>query len=153
MMRFHFKEQVTYFDVPINEELQNHIFKLGKVYDINPAIITSIIEKESSYISSKVGDGGDSFGLMQIQPKWHRERMERLGCYNLLDPFENITVGVDYLAELIDRKRGMAWALMAYNGGPSYANSKKEVRVISEYARDVLERAKEIAGVEVWGEY
>lgn len=141
-------EKVTpeydYFDVPIGEDLQNHIFKVCESYDIHPAIIVSMIEKESSYISSKVGDGGDSFGLMQIQPKWHQERMLRLDCHDLLDPYQNILVGVDYLAELRDRKFGMAWALAAYNGGPAYANRKKKDPEIPEYVRDVLERGKEL---------
>lgn len=133
-----------YFDVPIGEDLQNHIFEVCESYGIHPAIIISMIEKESSYVSSKVGDGGDSFGLLQIQPRWHKERMVRLDCYDLLDPYQNVMVGVDYLAELVDKKRGMAWALMAYNGGPTYANAKLKEGVITQYVWDVLERGKEI---------
>lgn len=133
-----------YFNVPIGEDLQNHIFEVCESYNIHPAIVVSMIERESSYISSKVGDDGDSFGLMQIQPKWHQERMQRLDCRDLLDPYQNILVGVDYLAELRDRKLGMVWALTAYNGGPAYANQKRAEGVISDYVRDVIERGKEL---------
>ena len=138
------KAETKYFDVPLSEELQDHIFYLGEKYSINPALIISMIEKESSFDPSKVGDNGDSFGLMQVQKKWHIERMARLDCYNLLDPWENIEVGVDYLAELVDMRRGMVWALTAYNGGPTYANEKTEEHVITQYVRDVIERGKEI---------
>lgn len=127
-----------YFDVPLAHEIQDYIFELCEVYDLEPALIIGVIRLESTFKVSNVGDGGASLGLMQIQRKWHLERMEKLGCDDLLDPYQNILVGMDYLAELMAQRGSLTWALMAYNGGPSYANSMAAEGSVSGYARAVL---------------
>lgn len=133
------EEPHGYFDVPLDEELQNYIFDLCEEYNINPAMIIAIIERESNYNASAKGDSGNSLGLMQIQPRWSEERMARLGCPDLLDPYQNVTVGIDILVEYFNKGNSVEWVLMAYNGGPSYANRKIENGEISEYAKNVLE--------------
>lgn len=131
-------DSVRYFDVPLDEGLQDHIFEVCEKYDVDPSVVVAIIRKESTFRDGRVGDNGRSYGLMQIQLKWHKERMVKLGCTDLLDPYQNITVGVDYLAELIHKDKGLAWALMAYNGGPSYANKQVKAGNVSSYARVVM---------------
>lgn len=128
-----------FFDVPLSEELQLHIFELCGQYGIDPAVIVAQIYRESTYNPDCIGDGGASFGLMQIQPRWHSGRMERLGCTDLLDPFQNVTVGIDYLAECFGRYGDIACALTAYNQG-SYKG------VVNNYARNVLATAEELEG-------
>lgn len=173
------EEKVLYFDVPLDRDLQDHIFKVCEDYGIDPAIVIAIIEKESTYRAYAIGDSGRSIGLMQIQPRWHKDRMKRLGCtsenkasddvevrkilekYNhnndpekealilcLLDPYQNVTVGIDILAGLIDCNEGMEWALMAYNGGSSYAYKKVKAGVVSDYAKTVLANAQSFVRVE-----
>lgn len=134
--------KVSYFDVPLSEDLQDHIFRECEKYNVDPAIVVAMIERESTFRESVVGDNGNSFGLMQIQPRWHKARMERLGCHNLLDPYQNVTVGVDLLAELINMGRGLDWALMAYNGGPGYAN--KQVASVVAYRDAVMENYRRL---------
>ena len=70
--------------------------------------------------------------------------MERLGVTDLADPYSNFLVGCDYLAEMIGKDKGVEWALMAYNGGPSYANDMAEDGRVSEYASDVLTYMNEL---------
>lgn len=132
------KEIKRYYDVPLNEELQDHIFNLCAAYDINPALVISLIGKESSYRSDAIGDGGDSLGLMQIQPKWNQARMEELGCSDLIDPFQNVEVGIDILAELFATGKSTEWVLMAYNGGRAYANDKQSLGIVSDYANTII---------------
>ncbi len=103
-----------------------------------------MIERESNYKADAIGDNGNSLGLMQIQPKWNAERMERLGCVDLLDPFQNVTVGIDVLAELIDKDTDLYWVLMAYNGGQAYATKNMKNETYSDYAIYVTERATEL---------
>ena len=50
-----------------------------------------------------MGDVHESFGLMQIQPKWHEDRMRRLGVTDLLDPEQNVRVGADLLSEHLSK--------------------------------------------------
>lgn len=130
------EETRTYFDVPLSEDLQNHIFRLCEDKGIDPAIIVAMCYRESTYNANKIGDNGQAFGLMQIWPRWHYLRMLKLDCTNLLDPFQNVTVGVDYLCEQLNRYDGdMAKALTAYNRG-SYSGT------VTAYARNVLETAE-----------
>ena len=105
-----------------------------------------MIKRESSYRADAIGDNGKSFGLMQIQKRWHLERIKELGVTDLLDPKQNITVGVNILAELIDKCDGddVYWVLMAYNGGVAYANRLTNNGTISEYAQYITERAWEL---------
>lgn len=136
--------QVTFYNVPLSEELQLHIFAECEKHNIAPAIIIAMIERESNFKADTIGDKGDSFGLMQIQPKWHQERMNRLGCTDLLDPFQNVTVGIDIIAGHIQTNADVEYVLMAYNGGSSYANKKLESGDISDYALSIVERASEL---------
>ena len=137
-------EDVTFYDVPLSEELQLHIFEECEKYNIAPAIIIAMIDEESDFDANDIGDNGKSFGLMQIQPRWHAERMERLGCTDLFDPFQNVTVGIDYVAYLKDLNSDLYWVLMAYNGGEFYATRNIEAGTYSDYALEVTERAAEL---------
>lgn len=132
------EESPRYFDVPLDHDLQDHIFTLCEENSLDPELIFAIIERESNYNASAKGDKGNSLGLMQIQPRWSEERMARLDCPDLLDPYQNVTVGIDILVEYFNRGESIEWVLMAYNGGPSYANRKTEAGEISEYAQKVL---------------
>lgn len=136
--------EVKFYDVPLPEELQLHIFKECDKHNIAPAIVIAMIERESSYRADVLGDNGNSYGLMQIQPRWNQERMDRLGITDLLDPYQNVTVGIDLLAELIDENPDLYWVLMAYNGGQDYADARMESGNISDYATWVVERASEL---------
>ena len=131
------KPPVALYDVPISEELQIYMIELAEVNGIDPAILFAIAQRESNYRADAVGDSGGSVGLMQVQPYWHSERMERLGCTNLLDPFQNVTVAVDYLVEMLTWYSTIDKALVAYNSG-SYNGT------ITEYAYSVMNIAEEV---------
>lgn len=134
------EEPSPLYDVPLDADLQAHIKLTCEEYHIDPYIVLAMIWQESRWNADAVGDGGDSLGLMQIQPRWHSGRMEKLGCEDLLDPYDNVVVGIDYLAESIRRYDGdVDKALVAYNQG-HYKGT------ITEYALDVLEKADELRG-------
>ena len=131
-------------DIPLPEEFQTYINKVAKSYEIAPEIVFAMIEKESAYDTTEIGDGGDSEGLMQVQRQHHEKRMERLGVTDLFDPYGNVLVGVDYLAELIAEYGDMGMALTAYNAGPSgaYEYYFSEGIYANEYAEEVLEQSE-----------
>lgn len=131
-------------DVPIDDDLQLFIIKTCEEKHISPAFVMAIIEQESCFIADAVGDNGNSIGLMQIQPRWNQERMDRLGCTNLLNPYENVTVGIDILAELFSESEDVAIVLMAYNGGFEYALDKARNGIITEYATNIMQRATKL---------
>lgn len=138
------EEVPMFYDVPLSEELQLHIMAECDKHNIAPEIVIAMIEFESRYQADIIGDGGESFGLMQIQPKWHQWRMDKLGCTNLLDPFQNVTVGIDILAFLIGENADLYWVLMAYNAGPDKATAWLNAGTYTNYATGVVARATEL---------
>lgn len=131
------------YDTPLEPELQSYIIRLCEQYQIPPELVLAVIEKESGCDAAATGDSGNSQGLMQIQPRWHKERMTRLACTDLYDPRQNVTVGVDILAELLD-KYDTEKALVIYNCGETGGAGISS----SEYSRSVVARAAELeAGV------
>lgn len=130
--------------IPLPEEFQTYINDVCKSYEIDPVIVFSIIEKESDYDTNAIGDNGDSEGLMQVQRKHHGERMARLGVTDLFDPYENVLVGVDYLAELLTKYGDMEMALIAYNAGATGANEDYFSKGVysNGYSQAVLEQSE-----------
>ena len=137
---------VTAYDVPLDLELQIFIIQLCEAHHIEPSIVIAMIERESQFDANAIGDSGESFGLMQIKQKWHQERMDKLGVTDLLNPYQNVTVGVDYLAELCEKHECIGMALMAYNAGSKGAKNNWWSKGIFEnaYSSGVLERSEEL---------
>lgn len=139
--------QHTYFDCPLSHNLQDFIASLCEESSIDPAVIIAMIGRESGYRADAKGDKGKSIGLMQIQPRWHSERMEALDCDDLLDPYDNVTVGIDFLGELIEKYDGnVNMALMAYNAGATGAKRNWFSKGIYEnkYSKAVMKLAEEL---------
>lgn len=139
---------VKLYDIPLSEDLQIFITRKCEEYHIDPELIYAMIARESTYNPNAMGDNGRSYGLMQIQLRYVRERMDKLGCTDLLDPYDNVTVGIDLIAEYIDKGYGLEWALMAYNGGEGYAYNMRSQGYVSNYARSVIANAEAMKGGE-----
>ena len=80
---------------------------------------------------------------MQINVPCHQERMSRLGVSNIYDPYENITVGCDYLAELFAEYDDIGTVLMIYNGSAN-AVSMGDSGKHTDYAAEIIERSMEL---------
>lgn len=126
--------------------MQQYTFTICKQNGIEYAKVLALIETESAYKWDAIGNA-DDVGYMQIIQKYHNDRMERLQCYNLLDPFQNIRVGVDYLAELLEKYNGdYEKVFTAYQCG-TYGAYKYWFSAgvnASPYAKQVIERADRI---------
>lgn len=122
-------------DVPLDGETQAFLRSACEEAGITYELALAVIRKETGFINV-VGDNGDSIGYMQIQPRWHEERMGRLGVTDLADPYSNFRVGCDFLAELLE-KYTMEDALTAYNSGKPGK---------SEYATSVMGYMEEYNG-------
>lgn len=136
-----------FYAVPLDDELQIFIINLCEERNINPTIIFAMIETESQYDIDAMGDRGNAYGLLQVQPRWHYERIKRLGCTDLLDPEQNVTVAVDYLVELIAYYDGnVEMAIVAYNAGQrgAYNGWFKHGVYSSEYSKKVLTISQKI---------
>ena len=122
-------------DVQLDGETQAFLRSACEEAGITYEIALAVIRQETDF-RNIVGDNGDSIGYMQIQPRWHEERMERLGVTDLADPYSNFRVGCDFLAELLE-KYTLEEALTAYNSGKAGQ---------SEYATSVIGYMEEYNG-------
>lgn len=134
-----------YTNIPLSARFQTYIDKKCKSYGISTNVVMGCIRAESNFQTQIMGDNGKAYGLMQVQKQWHKARMKKVGATDLLNCYENVDVGIDYLAELYKIYKGN-WhkALMAYNGGHAYC--KKRVRaglVNSPYSRKVMSYAED----------
>ena len=134
-----------YTNIPLSARFQRYIDGKCKSYGISTNVVMGCIRTESNFQTQIMGDNGKAYGLMQVQKQWHKARMKKVGATDLLNPYDNVAVGIDYLAELYKIYNGN-WhkALMAYNGGHAYC--KRRVRaglVNSPYSRRVMNYAED----------
>ena len=97
-------------------QLPDQMAAVASAYGVDPALVLAVVWTESRCDPSALGRDNDS-GLMQVIPKWHGARIERLGVTDLFDPVQNMTLGVDLLVDL-GAKKDLRKALATYNGGP-----------------------------------
>lgn len=116
-------------DLPLDYETQMKLYgaclEMGVDYDLALAVM----EQETRF-QNIMGDGGDSYGYMQVQIKWHKDRMAELGVTDLMDPEGNFRVACNFLRECID-KYGLERGLGYYNSGKAKVTS---------YSREVMEK-------------
>ena len=126
-------EPITYYDVPLDHETQELLMQACEESGVSMVLALAVISRETDFRNVS-GDNGNSAGYMQIQERWHRDRMERLGVTDLYDPLSNFRVGCDFLAELLERYT-VEEALTCYNSGkPGKSN----------YADNVMDRMEAI---------
>jgi soluble lytic murein transglycosylase-like protein len=106
-------------------------------YDVNPALIDSVIQVESNYNPSAVSPKGAQ-GLMQLMPDTAR----RFGVNNTFDARENIHGGVKYLKFLQETFKDDRLAIAAYNAGEGAVAKYKNVPPYPETMSYVAEVGK-----------
>lgn len=147
-------EGFVFYDLPeqyadkgyFPEKMQIYTRCLCKQYDVPYALVLAIIEQESGYEFDKTGDGGQSKGYMQIYEKWHTDRMQKLNCTDLMNPYQNVKVGIDFLSYLLKKYGTVQDALAVYNYGERGAREhlwNNGVYVYS-YNTAIMQRMKEI---------
>jgi|TARA_R110002012_G_C11185535_1_gene557676 soluble lytic murein transglycosylase-like protein len=119
----------------MSPNLDDHILDVAEYNNIDKEIVLSVVYQESRCNTNAIGAVGE-LGMMQIFPRWHMDRIQRLEVENLLDPYSNLIVGVDLLAELGADKNPYK-ALAMYNGGYTPPESSKK------YASNVVYRANQ----------
>lgn len=116
-------------DHPLSLENQMLLYGACLEMGVDYRLALAVVEQETGY-RNLMGDDGESAGYMQVQEKWHRDRMALLGVDNLRDPEGNFRVGCHFLKECID-KYGLEKGLGYYNSGKA---------AVTDYSREVLGR-------------
>ena len=138
--------EATFYELPLDLDLFDYIQGLCADYEIPVELVLAVIEVESNYKADAVSKAG-AIGLMQVIPEHHEDRMMKLNCLDLFDPYQNVTVGMDYLSKLIDEYDGnFHKALTAYHHGPTGAKDKffGQGTYQTEYSLKVLNATEKI---------
>lgn len=102
---------------------------------LDPLLLLAVAAVESSFnplAESVVG----AKGLMQIIPRWHREKLERLGGDDaLFDPEANILLGAHILKEYVHRTGTLEAGLQFYNGAFLDSTAQYARKVLAERSR------------------
>ena len=106
------KESSPAFIPASDSQVKNLVEEAAMKYDVNPALIDSVIQVESNYNPIAVSPKGAQ-GLMQLMPQTAR----RFGVRNTFDARENIHGGVRYLKFLQETFKDDRLAIAAYNAG------------------------------------
>lgn len=139
-----FQSANTVVTESIDEErmlIEREVEKYAEEYDIPAELILAMVETESTFNPEATSTSG-CIGLMQIDPRWHEDRMDKYAVEDLYDISDNLRIGCDYMAELLD-KYDVKTALMVYNEGWNGAARSKQ-GITSGYAKKIMARAEQI---------
>ena len=125
------------------ECMQKFIYIVCNQNDVDYPLVLAMIGVESSYKWDAVSEC-HAVGYMQIVEKWHTDRMDRLNVSDLENPYSNVMVGIDYMAELLE-EYPVEVALGIYNMGWKAADLWEENQQITGYAKAVMARYMEIS--------
>ena len=140
------KSQNDFHELTFEEIVASYVFDICKSYpNVDPYIVLSVIYQESRFTPNV--SSGNCVGLMQVSTYWHRDRAARLNVNDFLDPYSNILIGVDLLSELSEIANGdVYYTLMLYNQTMDSAKQMHLQGIISDYAKEVVNRADEYRG-------
>lgn len=116
-------------DIPLSYELQAMLYGSCLEFEVPYELALAVVEQETNF-QNVTGDDGASEGYMQVQQRFHKDRMDELGVNDLMDPEGNFRVGCSFLSECIE-KYGLEKGLGYYNSGKAQ---------VTKYSRDVMER-------------
>ncbi len=130
----------TYYDVPLDDYIQDELFALCEEYDLPVALVLAVIEVESGFDADAIS-ATDDYGLMQINSSNFEWLAEELGIVDFLEPSQNLRSGCYILYQAMQLADGETdKALMVYNMGLSAASEAWELGVTgTSYTRKVLE--------------
>ncbi len=122
------------WDIPLSDDLQQHIYSLCEKYDISYALVVAMIDVESSFNGKAVSSTGD-YGLMQINAINHTADMD------YLNPYDNVEHGIKALHRLAKKYNEADLVAMCWNCGETGAKKLWKQGIYStEYSEKVIEK-------------
>lgn len=137
------KSTIQYED-GIPSEIKEICDEIGGQFGICPELLEAMAYNESRYIPTVTNK--NCYGLMQVNVKIHSDRIEKYGytAEDMFDPYKNITVAADYLAELYETYGDEnPIVLSVYSGSWDAVAKYKEYGFLTPYVEDVLTRSAE----------
>jgi soluble lytic murein transglycosylase-like protein len=131
-----------YVAVEATEQVVRTSFQAAREVGLDPLLVLAVIAVESRFNPVAESVMGAK-GLMQIIPKYHREKLaEHGGDLAVLDPESNILVGARILQEYVYRTGTLEAGLQFYNGAMRDESASYAAKVLAERQRlEVVLRA------------
>ncbi len=119
-------------------------YREGLRTGLDPLLIIAVIAVESRFNPIAESEMGAQ-GLMQVIPRFHKDRLEAAGVDSVLDPHANIRLGAYVLKDYIKSGGTETAGLQRYNGSAGDASNAYATKVLGEKQRLQLEvrRARE----------
>lgn len=111
------------YDIPMSGQLQHYTYDLCQSHNLSFELVLGVIHTESRF--DPKADSGSSKGLMQLNINTYPALANELNLdhFDPINPVDNITAGVYYLAKLRDTWQGysdeevFSLMLISYNRG------------------------------------
>jgi len=125
-------------------EIREYAELCGTEYNICPELLEAIAYSESRYTADATN--GSCYGLMQVNLTAHKDRIKKYGWTeeDMSDPYKNMMIASDYLAELFNEYEDVGKVLIVYNGNTSALPAYEQYGKLSSYANKILEKAWEL---------
>lgn len=104
-----------YYAIPLTDSEQDSIREIASKFEIEFELVLAICQTETNFTTDCIGDYGNSYGIMQIQPRWWTSLFNEYGCSYCLSLEDNITVGCAILRYLYNSYGDTRSVLNAYN--------------------------------------
>jgi soluble lytic murein transglycosylase-like protein len=112
-------------------------YRVARQVGLDPFLVLAVISVESRFNPIAESVMGAK-GLMQIIPKYHRDKLDQVGGEDaVLDPEKNIELGARILQEYVYRTGSIEAGLQLYNGAFNDASAQYAQKVFSERSRIV----------------
>jgi soluble lytic murein transglycosylase-like protein len=119
----------------VTERIVDAAHRAASEVGLDPLLVLAVISIESRFNPIAESVMGAK-GLMQIIPKYHREKLMAAGGEDaVFDPESNILVGTRILQEYVHRKGTLEAGLQFYNGAWRDAQANYAQRVLAERSR------------------
>lgn len=134
-------------DIPLSDHLQEFIYYVCKMYNIDYKLVLSIISIESGFNIDIISSNGHDYGLMQIN-KINHERLQNILSIgsDFLNPYSNVIAGCFMLNESLEGATSYNEMLMVYNLGKSGANKLFNQEIFSTSYVDKVKEKYEYYG-------
>jgi soluble lytic murein transglycosylase-like protein len=119
----------------------------SKEFNVDPALLVAIQQTESKFDKYAISSAG-AFGVMQVIPKWHLDKLQQAkketGSPELFNIHTNIYLGTKVLKECLKQFNLQRNALLCYNGSNANPNGYDE-KVMAAY-RSIRENIRGFNG-------
>ena len=121
-------------NIPLSCELQEELYEACEEFGVDYYIMVALIDRETKF-ENVMGDGGNSYGYCQIQPKWWYGLMVEIGATDLHIPKDNFRVACAIISRLMEKHNSIEGALVEYNQGYYKGSS-------TQYSREIIANAE-----------